>query len=112
MKRPILVTITAAAHTLAGAVLIFVAASAFFASRGTGNVKGLDPVAMAALGGLAVLALISSLGLWLSKAWGWAFALLSDATGLLIFLWDPVQRRVWPGTDDLSFIIGFVVLLF
>ena len=110
MKRPVLVTIAAAAQTLAGAILIFVAASAFLASKGA-NAKGLDPVATAALGALAALALISSFGLWTAKAWGWAFALLSDATGLVIFLWDPIQRRVWPDTDDLSFIIGFVVLL-
>lgn len=112
MKRPVLVTIAVAAQTLAAAFLIVVAAFEFLISRGVGKAKGLDLIAIAALGVLAAIALVSSFGLWLAKAWGWAFAVLSDATGLVIFLWDPVQRRVWPDTDDLSFIIGFVVLLF
>ncbi|HEY4678939.1 MAG TPA: hypothetical protein VIJ01_17365 [Candidatus Angelobacter sp.] len=111
MKRPGLVTIVAVAETLAGAALVSVTVFAFLISREDGKARGLDPLAITALGALAGLAVISSFGLWKGEAWGWAFALLTCLTGLVIFLWDPIERRVWPHVDDLSFIVGFAVLV-
>lgn len=63
------------------------------------------------LGGGASLVILSCLGLWRSKAWGWWLALLMDVLGLAAFLWDSVERHVWPDVDELSFIILFVVLI-
>lgn len=61
--------------------------------------------------GLIVLVFASAIALWKGKRWGWWLALLMDLLGAVIFLWDPVERHVWPDVDELAFIVLFALLL-
>lgn len=107
MRRPWLVTITAALEALLSLALI---ATAVILVRKSGDASG--PVAAGILGGIGLLAVVSCWGLWKSRAWGWWLALLIDSLGLTAFLWDPVTRRVKPDPDELAFIIMFALLVF
>ncbi len=90
---------------LAGAVYLFVAV------RNAGEVNGLVISAGGILSLMAVLALISSRGLWRNKAWACWLAMFTDTAGLVIFLWDPIERRVWPDVDEWFFIVLFALAI-
>jgi hypothetical protein len=109
MRRPWLVTTTAAVQNIAGVALIAVYFLVWFNDFGEAGRS--DILVLAILGLLAVLVTLSSWGLWKNKAWGWWLAVLMDLVGLITYLWDPVTRRVWPDKDELAFIVLFIVLV-
>jgi uncharacterized membrane protein (DUF2068 family) len=109
MRRPWLVTTTAAGQSIAGVALTAVYLLVWF--NNAGEAGGPDILVVAILGLLAVLVILACWGLWKSKAWGWWLAVLMNLLGLVTYLWDPVTRRVWPDKDELAFIVLFIVLV-
>jgi hypothetical protein len=109
MRRPWLVTTTAAVQSIAGVALTAVYLLVWF--NNAGEAGGPEILILAILGFLAVLVILSCWGLWKSKAWGWWLAVLMNLLGLITYLWDPVMRRVWPDKDELAFIVLFTVLV-
>jgi uncharacterized membrane protein (DUF2068 family) len=63
------------------------------------------------MGAIGVPALFACWGLWKSKSWGWWFGVVSDVLGLIVFLWDPIERRVWPDIQELFFTVFFTIVL-
>ncbi len=96
---------------LAALGLLFSAISIFVGSKRSGEMAPVEGIVAWILGGGAVLVILSCRGLSKSQAWGWWLALLMDVLGLIVFLWDSVERHVWPDADELSFIVLFVVLI-
>ncbi len=111
MRRPWPVTTVLALESLAALGLVFTAIYIFVGSRTSGEMAVVEVIISWILGGGAVLTMLSCWGLWKSKAWGWWLALLMDVLGLIAFVWDSVERHVWPGVDEVSFILLFVILI-
>jgi len=109
MRRPWLVTTTAAVQSIAGVAVAAVYLVVW--SNNIGKAGGPEILVLAILGALAVLVILSCWGLWKSKAWGWWLAMLMDLVGLVTFLWDPITRRVWPDKDELALIVLFIALV-
>jgi hypothetical protein len=111
MQRPVLVTTVAVIESIASLAMAYVLVVLIKGMDKAGDLVGYALLATGMLGLVAVPAIISCVGLWMGKAWGWWLALLADVTGLVAFLWDPIERLVWPDSDELACIIGFAMLL-
>ena len=108
MPRPRSVTMVVVGECLAAAAFVLVLADLIRGAKGSGYF----PLMGTALEiGLIVLVLASAIALWKGKRWGWWLALLIDLLGAVVFLWDPVERHVWPDLDELAFIVLFALLL-
>jgi hypothetical protein len=108
MPRPGLVTTVAVGESIAAVAFVLVLADLIRGAEGTGYFPVMGTVLEI---GLIVLVLATAVALWKGKRWGWWLALLIDLLGAVIFLWDPVERHVWPDVDELAFIVLFVILL-
>lgn len=108
MPRPGLVTTVAVGESIAAVAFVLVLADLIRGAKGTGYFPVMGTVLEI---GLIVLVLATAVALWKGKRWGWWLALIIDLLGAVIFLWDPVERHVWPDVDELVFIVLFVVLL-
>jgi uncharacterized membrane protein (DUF2068 family) len=64
------------------------------------------------LGAVAVPVIVSCWGMWRNKSWSWGLAVVADSFGLVLFLWDPLARRVRPDIDEMVLILLFTVTLF
>jgi len=108
MPRPGLVMTVAVGESIAAVAFLLVLVDLIRGAQGSGYF----PIMGTALEiGLIVLVLATAVALWKGKRWGWWLALLIDLLGAVIFLWDPVERHVWPDVDELAFIVLFVILL-
>jgi uncharacterized membrane protein (DUF2068 family) len=112
MARPRwVITVAVLEGLVAGAAALITVFMLLGTERAPGEARGAIEVTEVAMGAFAAVVGVSCLGLWKRKLWGWWLALLTNLVGLVIFLWDPIERRVWPGVDELAFIVVFVVLL-
>ena len=98
----------AVGECLAAAAFVLVLADLFHGAKGS---EYFPLIGTALEIGLIVLVLASAIALWKGKRWGWWLALLIDLLGAVIFLWDPVERHVWPDVDELALIVLFALLL-
>jgi hypothetical protein len=108
MPRPRSVTIVAVGECLAAAAFVLVLVDLIRGAKGSEYFPFIGAVLEI---GLILLMFASAGALWKGKRWGWWLALLIDLLGAVIFLWDPVERHVWPDVDELAFIVLFALLL-
>jgi uncharacterized membrane protein (DUF2068 family) len=116
MRRPRAATIAIWIESVVAAVLIGTAVYAFLEAVHARNARVEDQfedalITAGVMGAIGVPVLIASWGLWKSKAWGWWLGVVFDLLGLIVFLWDPIERRVWPDIQELFFTVFFSITL-
>ena len=111
MRRPWLATVAAVLESVLGLALLATAAVMIVAARTAGSLDVAGGTAAGILSVIGLVVLTSGVGMLKCKAWGWWLAEAANFIGLVVFLWDPLTRRVRPDPDEMAFIVLLSVLL-
>ncbi len=113
MRRPWLATVAAVFESILGVALLATAVVMVVAARTAGSLDTGEGAAAGILSALGLAVIASCVGMLKRKVWGWWLAEAANLVGLVVFLWDPVTRRVRPDPDELAFIglLGMLLLV-
>ncbi|HYX52846.1 MAG TPA: hypothetical protein VE783_05300 [Candidatus Limnocylindrales bacterium] len=110
MRWPWIVVTAAVLEGVVGLALLGTAAVMVVAARTAASLDFAEGTAAGILGAIGLVVLTSCAGMLKRKSWGWWLAEAANLVGLVVFVWDPLTRRV-PDTDEVAFIVLLGVLL-